>query len=34
MPRNSGQRSPGQVQGVGFRFSTKQSADELGIKGS
>lgn len=23
----------GRVQGVGFRFSTKQSADELGIKG-
>src|SRR5699024_10393208 len=23
----------GQVQGVGFRFSTKQAADDLGIKG-
>ncbi|EXJ22755.1 putative Acylphosphate phosphohydrolase [Alkalibacterium sp. AK22] len=23
----------GRVQGVGFRFSTKQAADELGIKG-
>ncbi|SFC13517.1 acylphosphatase [Alkalibacterium subtropicum] len=23
----------GRVQGVGFRFSTKQTADELGIKG-
>ncbi|MFO8068855.1 MAG: acylphosphatase [Alkalibacterium sp.] len=23
----------GRVQGVGFRFSTKQSADEIGVKG-